>query len=292
MIDQVNDPLFKGLLGKNLGQVLKELGFPGVPSTVFTAEDVTIFRQHMDKLPGDHAAASAHLVRSLHRGTVVAIQSLSGGKTRMTVDFLHLGFRCTVQLVHWHEQWETTGTPSVLHKKRKLALPVMIAGTFFAVAAGGLWTSSALGDGTGAMSAEDAIQLVEDEGYFVMTADEKSELVAAAEKNGYEQAMQELDQPEKETDAKAKPKKGKKAKDGSKPSKKGKKKRKKEIVFTMKEGMTSEDLIQALKEAGLIKDEVAFGTKLEDAGVATKVRPGKYTFSSDMSEKELIRQLR
>lgn len=287
-VDHANDMLFKQLLGKNLRQVLKELGFPEVPPTVFDTEDILIFQQHMDKLPTSHQAATSQLVRSLHKGRVTAIHTLEDGKTRVAVDFEHLGHRCTIQLLHWREHWETTGTPSVLKSQKQLAVPITVTG-LFVVAVGGLllWNTGLFGNGLAAMSPEKAVQYVEEQGYIVLTPEEKNELVAVAEENGYEKAQQKLAKQEEQSDKQEE----QAEQDDREPEDDQGEQEQKELTFTMKEGMTSKDLTSWLKQNELIDDELAFGKKLEDAGLATKVRPGKYTFSTDMSEEKIMQEL-
>lgn len=288
-VDHTNDRLFKQLLGKKLHQVQKELGFPGIPPTVFRAEDILIFQQHMDKLATSHQTASSQLARALQKGTVLAIHTLEDGQTRVTVDFEQMGHRCTVQLLHNREQWRTTGTPSVYRMQRKRLVPLIIAGFIALLIVAGMGMASVFGD-TATITLDEAINFVEEHGYVVMTPKQKNELVTAAEENGYAKARKDFDKQKRKSAAEANDNNHKKETDHKKKKEK-KKVRKKELVFTMKEGMTSEELIQALKDAGLVDDAIAFGKKLQDSGIATKVRPGKYTFSSDMSVDEMIEQL-
>lgn len=291
-VNYANDPLFKQLLGKKLRGVLKELGFPEVTPTVFDTEDILIFQQHMDKLSTSHQTASSQLVRSLHKGNVVAIHTLEDGKTRLTVDFVHLGYRCTVQLMHWREHWETTGTPSVLRTQKRLALPLTIAGSVVVIVMGGLglWFGGVFGNSHGAMSTDEAIKYVEEQGYLVMTPEQKNKIVAIAEQDGYEKAQQKLAKQEEQTREQAQ-EKDKDSGDEKKQADEKSKQEAKKVTFTMKEGMTSADLIQTLKESGLIDNKRAFGKKLEDSGIATKVRPGTYTFRTDMDEDEIMQVL-
>lgn len=286
-----NDRLFQQLIGKKLRKVLKELGFPEVSPDVFDSETILIFQQHMAKMPTSHQMAVQQLVRSLHKGRVTAIQTLEDGQTQLTVDFVHLGYLCSVQLVHWHENWDMKGSPTMVKAPKRTA-PVLATTAVFAVLLLGsawIWSSGGFGARSNAMSVKDAIQYIEAEGYIVMTPEEKNEMVTAAEENGYEKARQKLAKQE-ETDESGEDShtEGDKGQDSSADDEKEKKK---EWTFTMKEGMTSKDVVSALKEYGLIEDELAFAQKLEDAGIATKVRPGKYTFTSDMSEKEIMQAL-
>lgn len=291
-VDHANDRLFKQLLGKKLGRVLKELGFPDVPPTVFNTEDILIFQQHMDKLPTSYQTATAHLSHPLHKGNVVAIHTLEDGKTQITIDFVYGEHRCTVQLLHWREHWETTGIPSVFRTQKKRALPLTVAGISAVIVLGGLglWYAGLFGNGAAAMSTEEAIQIVEEQGYLVMTPKQKNEIVEVAEQNGYERAQQKLAKQEAQAKEQAQDS-DQAASDEEKQVDKQSEQEAQELTFTMKEGMTSEDLTRALKEFGLIDNELAFGKKLQDSGIATKVRPGTYTFTQDMNEDEIIQEL-
>lgn len=284
-----NDRLFQQLLGKKLRKVLKELGFPEVPPDVFDSETILIFQQHMARMPTSHPMAVQQLLRSLHKGRVTALETLEDGQTQLTVDFVHLGYLCSVRLVHWHENWDMKGSPTMVKTPKRTA-PVLATTAVFTVLLLGsawMWSSGGFGARSNAMSVEDAIQYIEEEGYIVMTPEEKNEMVAVAEENGYEKARQKLAKQE-ETDKSGEDShtEGDKGQDSSADDGE-----EKEWTFTMKEGMTSEDVISALKENGLIEDELAFAQKLEDAGIATKVRPGEYTFTSNMSEKEIMEEL-
>ena len=155
----------------------------------------------MAKMPTSHQMAVQQLVRSLHKGRVTAIQTLEDGQTQLTVDFFHLGYLCSVQLVHWHENWDMKGPPTMVKAPKRTA-PVLATTAVFAVLLLGsawIWSSGGFGARSNAMSVKDAIQYIEAEGYIVMTPEEKNEMVTAAEENGYEKARQKLAKQE-ETD--------------------------------------------------------------------------------------------
>ena len=287
-VSHANDHLFKKMLGKSMEQVSKELGFPTVPQAVFKAEDIMILQQHIDQLPTSHQAASAQLVRALQKGTVMGIHTLEDGKSQVAGDFTYANYRCTLVLVHWREQWETQGVPSVMPRKKKMTFPLTVAGllTVFVVAGLALWNGGVIGNGNNlaAMSLEEAKQAVEEEGYFVLTPEQKNDIVAEAEQQGYEKAQQEREalseqQTEKEQSS------------DQTTEDEAETEEIRELTFTMREGMTAQDLTEALKQFGLIDNETAFGDKLQKSGIAQKVRPGTYTFTSDMSESEIMEEL-
>lgn len=300
-VEHANERLFQKLVGKKLRRVLDEVGFPEVPPTVFDGDDVFIFQQQMDKLPTSHQEATTQLVRSLHRGKVTMIHTLVDGKTRLTVHFTHLDFYCAVQLIHCREHWETSGTPTVMKMPRSRALPLAFIVTSAVIGLGGFWlgASGLFQSETEALSEEAMIQQMEAQGYAVMTPEEQDDLIAIAEKNGYEKAQQQLAQREAQVEKENKENKRDGSEQKSKKDEESKKEKKdnedniedKKFHFTMKEGMTTVDLLEALEENGLVDDAFAFGQKLEKSGIATKIRPGKYTFSTDMSEKEIMKQL-
>lgn len=284
-VDHANDRLFKQLLGKKLRRVTRELGFPDVPPTVFDSEDILIFQQHIPKMSTSHQIATKQLERSLHNGRVTNLQTLTDGRTQLSADFNLSGYRCSIQLQHRREQWKMTGSPYIVKAPRQLAVPLTVTGVSAVLVLGGLWLWSTGGfsSDSNAMSVEDAVQFVEEQGYIVMTPEQKNDIVAVAEENGYEKAQQKLSR-QKDSDEQD-------PKDNDKNDDDQDDKKEKVLTFTMKEGMTSQDVISALKENGFIEDELAFAQKLEKSGIATKVTPGTYTFTSEMSEKEILQEL-
>lgn len=277
-VDHVNDPIFKQLVGKKLRKVIKELGFPGVPSNVFDPEDILIFQQYMEKLPTSHPAAGKQLSRSLHKGNVTAIHSTADGKTCLNVRFNHLGYHCTVQLRHWRENWETAGTAEVRPAKSHVTIPLVATAVVIVLVGVGMIWGLDLVNGTRAASVstvDEAIALVEKEDYIVLTPEQKNKMIRQAEEQGYQVASEELEREQAEI------------KEGVVSGQK----EKKVLIFPMREGMTSKDLTDALNEHGFIDDSSAFSKRLESSGVATKVHVGNYTFTSDMTEDEIIQAL-
>ncbi|WP_054948645.1 MltG/YceG/YrrL family protein [Numidum massiliense] len=360
-IEHLNERLFNKLTGKRIRKVLKELGFPEVPVTALSEEDILIFQQHIDKLPTSPQEASAQLIRSIHRGKVTEIRTLKDGRTLLNVSFKHIGYECVIQLVHMREHWETVGTPSIKqtqtiaaisgagatdsdektagqddssgeetassegestvspqdeitaaaaevaaasdNKKPRLG-PMIAAGSVAAIllAGGGAWVGSSFG--SGAMSTDEAIKRVEEDGYVVLTQQQKNDLVKTAEEKGFAEAQEELSgqkdgKPVAKDDKKnnvkeTKDKKDKKSdKDGKKDAKKENlaKEKGKKLVFEMKSGMTTEDITAFLKKKGLIKDRYAFGKKIEKEGIAESIDIGKYEFMTGMSEREIMKVL-
>lgn len=370
-IEQLNERLFNKLTGKRIRKVLKELGFPEVPVTALSEEDILIFQQHIDKLPTSPQEASAQLIRSIHRGKVTEIRTLKDGRTLLNVSFKHIGYECVIQLVHMREHWETVGTPSIKqtqtiaaisgagatnsdeetagqddssgeeaassegestsekstsggstaspedeitaaaaevaaasdNKKPRLG-SMIAAGSVAAIllAGGGAWVGSSFG--SGAMSTDEAVKRVEEDGYVVLTQQQKNDLVKTAEEKGFAEAQEELSgqkdgKPVAKDDKKnnvkdTKDKKDKKSdKDGKKDAKKENlaKEKGKKLVFEMKSGMTTEDITAFLKKKGLIKDRYAFGKKIEKEGIAESIDIGKYEFMTGMSEREIMKVL-
>lgn len=263
-----------------------------------------MFQRAVDKLPADYKEARAQLVRALHRGKVSDLRTLSDGRTQIKAEFYLLGYSCTIRLRHLREHWELLGSP-VLEKRehRSKVLPVTAASLLAVVAVFGLWL---IFDNTAdsADSLEKAIETVKENGYVVLTPEQKDQLAAQAEKAGYEKAKAELakqktqnvvatrqasatDQTKagaalnKETDQ---------LKEEQEALKEGREKEK--LVFTMRSGMTTQDLTLFLKENGLIKDRIAFGNKLEKMNIATKIDVGQYVFTSDMKEGEVLEVLK
>ncbi|OAH56021.1 MULTISPECIES: endolytic transglycosylase MltG [Bacillaceae] len=65
----------------------------------------------------------------------------------------------------------------------------------------------------------------------------------------------------------------------------------KEITVTIKAGMSSDDIIDALKKARVIDDEESFNTYLKENEYSSKLQIGTFTFSTDMSNEEIASTL-
>ncbi len=65
----------------------------------------------------------------------------------------------------------------------------------------------------------------------------------------------------------------------------------KEITVTIKAGMSSDDIIAALKKARVIDDEESFNTYLKENEYSSKLQIGTFTFSTDMSNEDIASTL-
>lgn len=65
----------------------------------------------------------------------------------------------------------------------------------------------------------------------------------------------------------------------------------KEITVTIEAGMSSDDVINALKKANVITDEKSFNTYLTENGYTSKLQVGTFTFSANMSNEEIASAL-
>ncbi|WP_083566187.1 endolytic transglycosylase MltG [Domibacillus mangrovi] len=65
----------------------------------------------------------------------------------------------------------------------------------------------------------------------------------------------------------------------------------KEITVTIKAGMSSDDIIDALKKAGVIDDKGSFNTYLKENEYSSKLQIGTFTFSADMPNEEIASML-
>lgn len=121
------------------------------------------------------------------------------------------------------------------------------------------------------LSNEEMIQLLEEYNYTVLTNDEFNEQLAKIASM--------------ETISPAKAEKERLTGDESAVSES------KEIEVTIKAGMSSDDIIDALKKAGVIDDEVSFNTYLKENKYSSKLQIGTFTFSTDMSNEEIASTL-
>ncbi|WZY01026.1 hypothetical protein NSQ26_03040 [Bacillus sp. FSL W7-1360] len=96
------------------------------------------------------------------------------------------------------------------------------------------------------------------------------------------------DEDKKDEDKKDEDKKDEDKKDEDKKDEDKKDDDKHTVVIEVKPGMTGGHIAQALKEAKIIDDTLAFSKKVEDKGVADQLKPQKTEVSSDMSLDELV----
>lgn len=139
------------------------------------------------------------------------------------------------------------------------------------------------------VKAEDAVQFVRDQGLVVLTPEERNQLVTLAQNDAYEQARQEFAaedeaaQSDEGVHEEGKPDEAEAIE--SEPQETV-------LVFTMREGMPIEDLVTALHKYDFIQDKQAFLKRMEQHDLITKVKIGDYTFTSDMSEADLLEELK
>ena len=137
------------------------------------------------------------------------------------------------------------------------------------------------------VSLEDAVEVVEDEGYLVMTPKERDHLIQQAQAKAYAQAEQEMAARVEEARKQAKEAEGEKEEED-----RDNHRTEKVLVYGMREGMPIQDLVKALHKHDFIDDTQAFLKRLEQEDLETKVKIGDYEFTSDMSEDAIIQQLK
>ncbi|WP_165999800.1 endolytic transglycosylase MltG [Bacillus sp. Cs-700] len=64
-----------------------------------------------------------------------------------------------------------------------------------------------------------------------------------------------------------------------------------EIKFTIKEGMTSQEVAQSLQDQELVKKSDDFIKALRDMDKEMAVQPGDYTLKTDMSSAEIVEEI-
>ncbi|MCA0993275.1 endolytic transglycosylase MltG [Guptibacillus hwajinpoensis] len=64
-----------------------------------------------------------------------------------------------------------------------------------------------------------------------------------------------------------------------------------EIKFTIKEGMTSQEVAQSLQDQMLVKKSDDFIKALRDMDKEMAVQPGDYTLKADMSSAEIVEEI-
>ncbi|QHA90582.1 endolytic transglycosylase MltG [Bacillus sp. N1-1] len=64
-----------------------------------------------------------------------------------------------------------------------------------------------------------------------------------------------------------------------------------EIEFTIKEGMTSQEVAQSLQDQKLVKKSDDFIKALRDMDKEMAVQPGDYTLKTDMSSAEIVEEI-
>lgn len=209
-----DNPVLKTMIGKRLGYALEELGFLDISENAFTAKDIQAFHEHMPELPASQQFTAKKLIRSLHRGKIIDIQTDSDGTTRWTIAFKWLHYACTAQFSHQRENWKMVETPQIQYLPGALkwapsywSLGMKRAYIFDAIAVvllvvvsftmGSVWareaeeTRSAEAN-THIVQAEEAIQFVQDQGYLVLTPEKRNDLITQAHNDAYKQARQEL----------------------------------------------------------------------------------------------------
>lgn len=326
--------MLESMCGKKFHHVLREFGFTEVPETVFTKSDIATVHRDMPEFPASHRLTAKQLAQSAQKGRIMSVATRRDGVTLWTVEFYCLSYRCVFRFAHRREEWTTDGTPHIeqvsaaakwtprsWHFANKYpfifdaSMIMLLVAVSFAF--GNVWgkdTHRTVEAGNPTIDAEDALQLVKDEGHIVLTPEEQDELIAQARSEAYAQAEEafaaQLEEQQRAAEEKAKQEAEKKAKaekeadkEKEKEDKKKKEKEKdkekkptkekeKVLVFTMRDGMPIQDLVKALKKHDFIKDENAFVKQMEAQDLITNVKVGDYEFSSDMSEADILNSLK
>ncbi|WP_169835647.1 hypothetical protein [Novibacillus thermophilus] len=311
--------MLKSLCGKPLRRALNEFGFPTLRETVFTEQDIHAFHRHMPELPASYTLTAKLLAHSLDGGKIVDVNTLRDGTTVWTVSFKCWHYVCQCDFAHRHGTWKTTGTPRMQRLQGALkwmpsawyarfkhpfifdaaAIALLVVVSF---ALGSVWARDA--GGTPAVKAadpdvvlpEEAVKVVEDEGYLVMTPKERDHLIQQAQATAYAQAEQEMtakvEETRKQADQNIAAKVEEKQTEEGEEEDRDNHQTEKVLVYSMREGMPIQDLVKALHKHDFIDDTQAFLKRLEQEDLETKVKIGDYEFTSDMSEDAIIQTLK
>ncbi|MED4164322.1 hypothetical protein [Halalkalibacterium halodurans] len=133
---------------------------------------------------------------------------------------------------------------------------------------------------------EEMRALLEAEGYVVQTEEEWEVEVSTAANIRVEQEMEELladQEVEEEAPEEEETTDEEEAEEGRSVVYR--------TILTVSPGMTSIDVGQALERASIIEKASEFSKRVEDRGLANKLKPGTFEVDSDMSLNELIDEI-
>lgn len=143
---------------------------------------------------------------------------------------------------------------------------------------------------------EDLIELVEEEGYRVITEKEYISYTVNEDNNDTKDSNDDNEKKEKDEDKEEKEKAEKKKKEekekAAKEKKEEKEKEKDDIVeytINIKEGMASQEVSSLLEENKVIKNAEEFSVFIQTNNYSDYIQPGKFKLKSDMSEEEIAK---
>lgn len=268
--------LLRETVGKSLKNAMQDLGCPALPHGLLTTEHRVFLDAKLDKLPSDLDALERLILKQAMAGKVIRVGHTPDGESLFSVRFPLLKAACVMTFAYYRDQWTLHTIDAVQTRVFQLSR-VLIGG---AVGSAASFLIAFLLWGT---TGDDLIALANKEGYVVLTKEE------------YQQKTGEP-APEVNTEQPAGTLPGTSAAASTTPSDSdtttpADKDKDKLLAFTLKEGMTVNDLTTFLKQEGLIADQGAFNQKLTQQGLDTKIQPKAYNFKKGMTEQEVLTAL-
>ncbi|MFD2169625.1 hypothetical protein [Tumebacillus lipolyticus] len=262
--------LLKETVGKRFGQMFTDYGLPELPTGLFSAEQLNFLQDQSESLPSDLGALENLLLQNVNKSKVLRIGNAPTGENLITVRIPLQKSACMLTFAYYKEAWRVHTIDAL--QTRRAEIGKLVLGGLVGAAATALFALILSG-----FSGGDIVAQAKEEGYVVLTQEQY------AEQTGQSQV-----------DIAAKDKaanQGADAGDAKQPAKEDASKGE-AITFSLKEGMTTWDLTEFLKEQGLIQDRMQFSTKLTELGLDTMLRPQDYHFTKGMTEAEVIEALK
>jgi hypothetical protein len=260
--------LLRETVGKTLNRAISDLGCPSLPEDLLTAEHRTFLQNEVPGLPADAQELNRLLIGQAMKGKILRVGSATDGSSLFTVRFPLSGRACVFTFAYYQEVWRLHDIEAI--QTRAFVWNRLLLG---AVAGSALTLLATWLTGWG-LNGGDVAEEAKKQGYVVMTQDEyQKQVIASAQGEGAANG-----------DPKA-------AQGSNANAKNGKVDTGQQVTFALKEGMTTSDLTQFLKQEGLIENQAAFNQQLTQRGIDTMLRPKEYVFKKGMSEQEILNVL-
>jgi hypothetical protein len=260
--------LLRETVGKTLTRAISELGCPSLPEDLLTDEHRTFLQHEVPGLPADAEALNRLVSGQAMKGKVLRVGNAVDGRSLFTVRFPLAGRACVLTFAYYQEEWHLYDIEAI--QTRAFVWNRVLLG---AVAGSALTLVVTWLTGWGLNGGDVAAQ-AQKQGLVVMTQDEFQNKVVSSAQGGMAAAG------------------GQKSGQGSSAdAKKGTAGNGQQVTFELKDGMTTADLTDFLKQEGLIDNQAAFNQELTSRGIDTLLRPKQYVFKKGMSEQEILTAL-
>jgi hypothetical protein len=275
----------------------RELGCAELPQSLFMAEiEPYLLHTTAFDLPNTEETRVA-IWRAIQHAPVLAVEALPNGGMSFHVRAQMKGGLCIdVRLVYRSDQWRVQAVTSI-HRipflrtrwfaRVATAGSVVLAGLIGFVIADQLHPASTSTTAT-QMTEQGVAAWAAAHGYQLTKVNNTSSASNSSSSQGQGSAAKTANTSNTANRSSGEATSTQSSKDKSKSATQ----KKQTYTFTLKEGMSLHSLSVFLKQKHLVKDAVAFDMKMKDTGVDKDLRPGKYTFTSGMSESQLIKVLK